>query len=471
VRKVYAWIDQRTGIESARRWFLDEPIPGGARWAYVFGSGLLLALVIQLLTGIALALYYVPSVGSAHVTVAYLTKQVWSGSFIRSLHAYGSHFIVLLLFAHLIQTFVYGAYKGRREILWLSGVCLLLLLAGMAFTGYLLPWDQRAYFATVVGTNVMSEAPVVGPILKRLLRGGDNMGTLTLSRFYVLHIIILPLGILCLAALHVYLFRRSGPAGPAGNDLPQGSKFTQPFYPRQLLMDIAFGAVLLGAIATVAHFVPISLGPEANPSDSQYIPRPEWYFLPLFQWLKYWQGERAVIGIVVIPTLAILMLAAIPFLDRKKERRPSKRRLAIIIFSAGLGTVCLLGFLSRRDDRRDPAIKLQLARQEQEVDKYMKQPFVPVPSGTSTVVPASSPEILAGQKAFTDHQCVFCHGEGALGTPAAPRLVEIAGQTSSTDLAKLIRKPNAKMAAGKMPAFKGTDEELQALIVYLKSLH
>jgi len=212
-RRLYDWIDQRTGIRSLLRHILDEPIPGGARWAYVFGSGLLCALFIQAITGVALALYYVPAAGTAHETVAYLTKQVWSGSFIRGVHAYGSHFIVLLLFAHVIQTFVYGAFKKRREILWLSGVCLFLLMLGMAFTGYLLPWDQRSYFATMVGTNVMAEAPVVGPLLKRLLRGGEDMGTLTLSRFYTLHILVLPGLILTLIALHVCLFRRAGPAG------------------------------------------------------------------------------------------------------------------------------------------------------------------------------------------------------------------------------------------------------------------
>src|SRR5713101_7388787 len=151
------WLDRRTGLDSLLDHALDEPIPGGAKIAYVFGSGLLFIFVSQIVTGVFLALYYVPSADHAHTTVAYITKAVTAGSFLRSLHAYGSSAIVVVLLLHLSQTYIYGAYKGRREILWLTGCVLFALILAMAFTGYLLPWDQRAYFATAVGTNAASE--------------------------------------------------------------------------------------------------------------------------------------------------------------------------------------------------------------------------------------------------------------------------------------------------------------------------
>src|SRR5215469_15505993 len=181
------WIDQRTGINQLVGAALDEPIPGGARYAYIFGSGLLFVFLSQIITGTFLALYYVPSVDHAHTTVAYITKQVAAGAFLRSLHVYGASAMVIIAVLHICQTFLYGSYKGRRELMWLSGSMLFALVLGMAFTGYLLPWDQKAYFATAVGTNVPGELPLVGTTVKILMRGGSKLGTLTISRFFVMH--------------------------------------------------------------------------------------------------------------------------------------------------------------------------------------------------------------------------------------------------------------------------------------------
>ena len=154
------WVDARTGVRSLMKKTLEEPIPGGARWAYVFGSGLLFIFILQVITGISLALYYTPSAETAHTSVAYITKQVAGGAFLRSLHSYGSSAMIIVLALHFLQTFLYGSFKGRRELLWLSGALLSFLILGMGFTGYLLPWDQKAYFATAVGTNVAGQVPL-----------------------------------------------------------------------------------------------------------------------------------------------------------------------------------------------------------------------------------------------------------------------------------------------------------------------
>src|SRR5277367_5182483 len=212
------WFNRRTGLDQLLRTTLDEPIPGGARLAYVFGSGLLFIFLSQIITGIFLALYFVPSADHAHTTVAYITKVVTAGSFLRSLHAYGASAMVVVLLMHLSQTYIYGAYKGRRELLWLSGCVLFALILGMAFTGYLLPWDQRAYFATAVGTNASSEIPWIGESIKRLMRGGTEMGTLTISRFFVAHVFFIPACIFALVASHIFFFRKAGAAGPVNAD-------------------------------------------------------------------------------------------------------------------------------------------------------------------------------------------------------------------------------------------------------------
>ena len=215
--KTYDWLDERTGIKQIVRRALDEPIRGGARWSYVFGSALLLLFVIQALTGIFLTMYYVPSADHAHVSVAYIQKAVPGGALIRGLHYYGASAMVILLIAHLTQTFVFGAYKQKRELLWIVGGILLLLTLGFAFTGQLLPWDQEAYFGTKVGTSIAGEIPVIGPLQQRIMLGGSDITSSTLSRFFMAHVFLLPLALGSLVLLHVYLFRHAGAAGPFHN--------------------------------------------------------------------------------------------------------------------------------------------------------------------------------------------------------------------------------------------------------------
>src|SRR5713101_8219664 len=377
------WLDRRTGLDSLLDHALDEPIPGGAKIAYVFGSGLLFLFLSQIITGVFLALYYVPSADHAHATIAYITKEVMAGSFLRSLHSYGSSAMVVVLILHVMQTFLHGSYKGRRELLWVSGCVLFALIIGMAFTGYLLPWDMKAYFATTVGTNIAAEVPLVGEGIKRLMRGGNDMGTLTLSRFFVAHVFLIPAAIFAFVAMHVYLFRKAGAAGPISEHPIAPKQKTERFYPRQVLMDMGFGLALIAALGILAYLVPVDLGPKANPADTQYVPRPEWYYLPVFQWLKYWQGSRAVLGILVIPLIVIGLFVGLPFMDRRLERRPWKRPIAVGVFAIVFLSLIVLGTLSYRGDHRDPGIAEQLAKQREETEEFMRAAFEPEPSGPS----------------------------------------------------------------------------------------
>jgi len=472
-QRLYHWFDRRTGIGSLLHEALDEPIPGGARWAYVFGSVLLFLFISQTITGIFLALYYVPSADRAHTTVAYIVKEVTGGSFLRSLHAYGSSAMVIVLLLHLTQTYLYGAYKGRRELLWISGCVLLGLMLAMAFTGYLLPWDQKAYFATTVGTNMASDVPLIGGWLKRFMRGGNEMGTLTVSRFFVAHVFLIPAVLIAFIATHVYLFRKAGAAGPPSEDPVKPRLPTQRFYPRQVVIDTIVALLLILILGALAHFSPTELGPKADPADTQFVPRPEWYYLPIFQWLKYWRGPFAIIGIIVIPTITAGLLVLVPFIDRRLERRPWRRPIAVGIFLLILAGFIGMGLMSVRDDQRDPSIAKQVAKQREETEQFMREPFEPEPA-LSTLAAANvalaDPLAAAGKKVYESESCDACHGENGTGTNAGPKLAGAMGQKSAEELSNLLRHPTAKMIEGEMKPVDMPDENLKALVAYIKSL-
>lgn len=470
---VWGWLNRRTGLDSLLRTALNEPIPGGARFAYVFGSGLLFIFISQVITGIFLALYYVPSADHAHTTVAYITKAVTAGSFLRSLHAYGSSAMVIVLLLHLSQTYIYGAYKGRRELLWLSGCLLFALVLGMAFTGYLLPWDQRAYFATAVGTNAASEAPWVGEGLKRMMRGGTDMGTLTISRFFVAHVFFIPACIFALVATHIFLFRKAGAAGPFTENPHKPEQKSQLFYPRQVLMDLSLTALLIVGLGLLAFFAPMQLGPPANPADAQYIPRPEWYYVPIFQWLKYWHGSASVIGVLVIPAVLALTVIALPFFDRGIERRPWKRPVAMGAYVFVISMLFALGLRSQYLDKRDPGVAQQLAKQRAEEKDYMSKPFEPELSSASLAaanVMLADPLSAKGKTIFEAQSCNACHGDGGVGTAAGPALVGISAKLMPDQLGELLKNPTPKMTAGGMPAVNLPADDMKALIAYLEGL-
>jgi ubiquinol-cytochrome c reductase cytochrome b subunit len=452
---------------------LYEPIPGGARFAYIFGSGLLFIFLSQIITGVFLALYYVPSADHAHTTVAYITKAVTVGSFLRSLHAYGASAMVIVLLLHLSQTYIYGAYKGRRELLWLSGCVLFGLVMAMAFTGYLLPWDQRAYFATAVGTNAVSEVPWIGESIKRLMRGGTEMGTLTISRFFVAHVFFVPALIFALVASHIFLFRKAGAAGPFNEDPDHPKQESELFYPRQVLMDLSLTALLIIGLGVLCFFVPIELGPPANPADTQYIPRPEWYYLPIFQWLKYWHGAASIVGVLVIPTILVLAVLALPFLDRGVERRPWRRPVAMGAYAFALLSLVGLGLRSQYLDSHDAGVAQQLAKQRTEEAEYMRKAFEPELSSASLAaenVVLADPVAAKGKTIFEAQSCNACHGDGGVGTAAAPALVSIGTKLSADQLVELFKHPTPKMTAGGMPPIDLPPDDLKALIAYVESL-
>jgi ubiquinol-cytochrome c reductase cytochrome b subunit len=471
--KLDNWLDQRTGIDSILHETLDEPIPGGASWAYIFGSGLLFLFVSQVITGVFLALYYVPSADHAHTVVSYIVKEVTSGSFIRSIHAYGSSGIIILLCLHIGQTILYGSYKGRRELLWLSGCVLMALMLGMAFTGYLLPWDEKAYFATAVGTNLIAEVPLIGPILQKLVRGGDQMGTLTLSRFFVLHVFVLPAMLIGFIAAHVFFFRKAGAAGPIKEDPVHPKLPAVPFYPRQVFMDAIFAIVLIGILALIAKTIPMNLGPAANPADTHFLPRPEWYYRPAFQWLKYLSGRWSLVGGILLPAMLALIFAGAPFLDRRLERRPWRRPISVGAFFLFLIAYTSLGIASYRDDYRDPGMAAQMRQQDADAKAFMEAPFVPeaAAGSLSAALASADPKVLKGQALFQAQSCNSCHGEGGVGTAAAGPLTSVGKKYTNPQLIALLQAPNSTMTNGGMTPVAMKPDDLEALAAYLDQLH
>jgi len=470
--RAFRWLDKRTGVHEILKVSLDEPIPGGARLAYVFGSGLLFIFISQIITGICLALYYVPSAETAHTSVAYITKQVAAGAFLRSLHYYGSSAMIIVLALHFLQTFLYGSFKGRRELLWISGAVLSFLVLGMGFTGYLLPWDQKAYFATAVGTNIVGEVPWAGAWMTRLLRGGDVIGTLTLSRFYVAHVFVIPACIFAFIGAHIMLFRKAGPAGPIKEDPINPKLAPEGFYPRQVIMDMALALLLMIGLGFLSYFHPETLGPVANPADTTFLPRPEWYYLPMFQWLKYWEGPKVVLAVVVVPGLLALAFFLIPFLDRSLERRPWRRPIPVLAVAFVVFGMVFLGARSHIDDKRDPGTAAQIATQEAQEKAYTAEPFEPyVESPGGTPAPASAtgpsnPQVSRGKAVFTAHGCAGCHGEAGAGG-IATKLVGISAKYPAAQLTALLHDPNAQMRAGKMPAVDVSSADMAALVAYL----
>src|SRR6266700_3911751 len=473
--RVLDWFDQRTGVKSLAGKVLDEPVPGGARWAYVFGSGLLFILILQVVTGVALALYYTPTAETAHTSVAYITKQVAGGSFLRSLHSYGSSAMIIVLGLHFLQTFLYGSFKGRRELLWISGALLSFLILGMGFTGYLLPWDQKAYFATTVGTNVAGQVPVIGSLLTRILRGGDTIGTLTLSRFYVAHVFLIPASILMFVAAHILLFRKAGPAGPIHEDPVSPKLAPEPFYPRQVLFDMGFALLIIAFLAGLSYLRPVTLGPIANPADSHFLPRPEWYYLPMFEWLKFWEGPAVVVGVVVIPGLVAAALFLMPFLDRRLERRIWRRPIPALAVSIVVFGMIYLGAKSHMDDREGPTAQ-QLTQQQEEEKAYSATPFEPYTNAPETssagaaIAQTVDPLVSKGKGIFADRGCSACHGDNGTGTPLAPSLVGITKKLPQDRLVALLHNPNARMKAGGMPIVDASPDEMTALLAYLGTL-
>ena len=323
---------------------LRKPLPKHINLLFSLGSLAMFLLLLQAATGAFLALYYSPSPEHAHNAVTYISEEVPFGAFVRGLHHWGASAMVIVVVLHLLRVVLYSSYKAPRELTWIFGVLLLLVTLGFGFTGYLLPWDEKAYWATVVGVEIASTAPVLGDFVAKVMRGGAEIGAVTLSRFYALHTIWLPWLAFGLVGVHLFFVRYYGSSGKPENT-PEEMKTGKPFYPDQVFEDVVGMLILFAVLACVALFVPVPLEDVADPTNADYDPRPEWYFLFLFQLLKYFQGPFEVLGTFVIPTVGMLLLLFLPFLDRSERAVLWKRPIALTVTSVSVTGIVLLTIL------------------------------------------------------------------------------------------------------------------------------
>ena len=339
------WLDNRTGIRATVHEALFERIPGGARWRYVWGSTLVFAFSVQVITGLFLWMAYSPSSLTAWESVYFITYDMQFGWLLRGLHHFMAQAMVVLLAIHLMQVIIDGAYKAPREVNFWLGLILMQIVLGLSLTGYLLPWDQKGFWATNVATKLMTLVPVVGTKLQRLVVGGPTYGHHTLTRFFAMHAGVLPGLLIAFLALHIAVFRRHGikVADPL-------HKKDAMFWPDQVLKDAVACLGVLLVVLLLTIFVGAELGAPADPSQAYAAARPEWYFLFLFQFLKYFPGETEIWGALIIPGVMFGVLALMPFLAKWKLGHRFNIAYMVIV-------LCGIGYLTAQawhEDNRGP---------------------------------------------------------------------------------------------------------------------
>ena len=288
MNRLLDWLNHRTGLDQTMHDALYENIPGGARWRYVSGSMLVFAFVTQLITGIFLWMSYSPSSQTAWESVYFIQYEMTGGWLLRGIHHFMAQAMVVLLGVHLLQVIWDGAYKAPREVNYWLGLILMQIVLGLGLTGYLLPWDQKGYYATQVATEIMGSTPVIGPQVQQLMQGGPEYGHHTLTRFFALHAGVLPALLVMFLFLHIYVFRRHAITVKQPLRAP-----TTTFWPDQVLRDAIACLIVLCAVGFLTIWRGAELTAPANPGEQYEAARPEWYYLFLFRFLKFEWVSRA----------------------------------------------------------------------------------------------------------------------------------------------------------------------------------
>ena len=334
------WLDERVGLGEARRIAKKKEVPLHRHtvWYYLGGMTLFL-FTIQVVTGVLLLFYYRPSAEEAYESVRFLMAEVKFGWLVRSIHAWSANLMIFTAFLHLFSVMLLKAYRKPRELTWISGAILMALALGFGFTGYLLPWNELAFFATRVGTEIVGVLPVVGNFALRILRGGDDVTGATLTRFYAVHVAVLPALTTFILGLHLYLVQRHGMSTPpdAGGT---GTSQAMPFFPNFLMRDLVGWLAALAVLTALAAYFPIELGKEADPfAPAPAGIKPEWYFMFMFQTLKYlpahvlWIIEGELLGILAFMVLGVFMLL-VPVYDPEGKGHRSR-----IVTRVGIGLI------------------------------------------------------------------------------------------------------------------------------------
>jgi ubiquinol-cytochrome c reductase cytochrome b subunit len=462
------WFDARLRVRATLVPMLEHPIPRGAAgpmgWWYVFGSASLTMLLIQMLTGIGLALVYVPAADKAYDSLLYLNYEETLGWFLRALHYYAGSGMVVLVLAHMTQVFLHGAHKYPRELTWVLGVFLLLCTLGMFFTGQVLRWDPDAYWGLAVGGSMAGRVPIIGPWVVRTLFGGPVIGGDSLSRFFALHVFVIPGALLFFLAIHLWLVLQRGISAPPVPGQPVDPKTYDEEYEKQLktgvpfLGDAALKDALFSALAVIAVVVLAAvLGPKGptgppDPTLSGANPRPEWPFLWLFGLLSLSPAGAETFIMLVFPVILIGVLFLVPFLSNRGERAPSRRPvavLAVVVIYTVLGALTYEGATSPWSP--------QMTAWSGE----------PVPED---LVRDSSPLQLQGALMFQNKDCRNCHALQGSGGQRGPDLTAVGTRLTRDQLIDQIS--NGTPGGGNMPAYgkQISPAEMTALVAFLADL-
>jgi len=457
-RDVWSWIDDRAGVSDALVPIMTHVVPRDARWWYVFGSATLCAFVVQVITGVCLAMVYVPGGGQAYASLQYITNDAFLGSLMRGMHYYGASAMVMLAVVHLTQVYLHAAYKYPREMNWMSGVVILFGVLGMAFTGQLLRWDANGVWSVMVAAEMAGRVPLIGTEIAQFLLGGDTVGGATLTRFYVLHVMILPGIIIAGVTLHMWLVLRHGisempkagdPVDPATYKreyIERLERTGEPFWPNAAWRDAVFATcVVVLIVGCAVVFQAPSLDHPANPSSIDANPMPDWYFWWYFAILSMLPSSLETWVILGAPAIGFLQLFFLPLFSNRGERAPSRRPWAIAVIFAGVTGFLVLTIYG------------------------YKKPWSPdfgVESLSGEVVGTTEGPVARGGELAFEKGCLYCHVIDGTGGHRGPTLSVIGDRLTREEL--IVRINNGGY---NMPAFAAslTAVELSDLVAFLQT--
>jgi ubiquinol-cytochrome c reductase cytochrome b subunit len=464
IREVWAWLDQRLQLGAEIRETAEHRVPREtASWFYVFGSAALTCFMLQIVTGILLALIYVPSAGEAWNSLHILNHGISLGWFIRGLHGWGSNFMVAIVLIHMVQVFLFGAYKFPRELTWMIGVFLLLMTLAMAFTGQVLRFDQDAYWGLGIGASIASRVPVVGPWAVNLMLGGPIIAGATLSRFFAVHVFVVPGLLIAFVGVHLLMVLKLGVnEWPMPGRIVRRATYLQeyhelthqegvPFVPYAVWKDVFFSAFILLSIAACAVFLgPFGPSGQPDPTIIQTAPRPDFFFLWLYAVLSYLPPSAETPILMIGPAIGIIALLLLPFIAGEGEKSWKRRPIAvltILLVAVMLGSLTQLG---------------------------LHTPWSPIMDAWSSVpIPT---EYLQGRTAlerrgalvFQAKQCRNCHSLDDMGGKRGPALDRVALRLTQDQLIRQVIQ-----GGGNMPAYGKNlnPAETTALVAFLETLH
>ncbi len=458
IPRLIAWLENRTGFIATIKPLLEHPVPKGSKWAYVFGSATLFSFLLQIVTGVVLATMYVPSTNSAFQSLVHIQDDALFGHIVRGMHYFGASAMFLFIGVHMLRVFLYASYKYPREVNWISGVMLLMLTLGMGFTGQLLRWDQNAVWSVNIAAKQAARVPFIGGLMSRLVYGGDHLSGITLTRFFDLHVFVIPATMMALIGFHLYLVIYNGISEPPkpGSRVDPATYRAQyqqlldkegvPFWPDAAWRDALFGCLVIAGCITLAVLVGApKLVPPADPSVLQANPRPDWYLLWYFAVLALSPHALESYIMILAPLLVFGSMFLLPLVFNRGERSPGRRPWAV----AWIVIVCLGVLGLWREGKVAP----------------WSPRFDSPPLPNSLPAGASSASVH-GQVLFHDKGCEYCHTINGLGGLRGPNLSNVANRLTEQDM--IVRILNG---GRNMPAYAGIlhPDQVTDLVEYLKT--